>query len=69
MNLQEKIDRSRPMRVKESDKMGLREEPGYEIWFSLAEDRVWKLGGALAAVFVGLATVGALGAIAVSLAT
>lgn len=46
-----------------------RTEPDFQIWFALADDPLWKLGGRLAAAFVVLTAIGVLGVIAVSVAS
>lgn len=53
MNIHEKFEKQ----SEASGRLSLRDDPGYDLWFGLAQEPLWKIGGKLAAVFVGLATI------------
>ena len=44
-----------------------RNDPQYQLWFALAEDPMWKLGGKLAGGFLAVTTIAGLIAAFVSL--
>lgn len=79
MSIHEKIDTSNAAPVDATaviagaydaqPRPSLRDAPGYSAFFGLSDDKIWNVFGKIAAAFLGVVTIGTLGAIAVAVAS